>query len=288
MRDARGLATGTRSDRLCIVQRLLEANFAGGPVVAGGLQTDDIRQFIAEQLDALGTTSYAIAIASTLPAYLRYSASLGDAVQPLFAVITSPAHWSMASLPRGLTPEEVDRLLSSFTPSLPSPRRGYAVVRLALDLGLRGIEISRLQLTDFPPSTVCARRAARSRAPDSGPNPASRGPIHPAYSQSRRTDDSGAKVIGADALITIYASNMQRPPHPPSERRDTARDDADGPRMFARLPTGMRATGLGRSTIYRLVAADTFPAPVHLGRRAVGWRWSDLDRWSESRGSDPP
>ena len=79
---------------------------------------------------------------------------------------------------------------------------------------------------------------------------------------------------------------MQRPPHPPIERRDAPRDDADAPRMFARLPAVMRATGLGRSTIYRWVADDTFPAPVHLGRRQVGWRWSDLDRWSESRGSD--
>jgi prophage regulatory protein len=54
-------------------------------------------------------------------------------------------------------------------------------------------------------------------------------------------------------------------------------------RMFARLPTVIQATGLGRSTIYRLVADGSFPRPVYLGPRAVGWRWSDLDRWSESR-----
>ena len=56
----------------------------------------------------------------------------------------------MASLPRGLKPEEVERLLNCFTDALPSPKRGYAVVRLALDLGLRGIEISRLQLDLAP------------------------------------------------------------------------------------------------------------------------------------------
>ena len=149
MRDARGLATGTRSGRLRIVERLLVSKFAGRPVVVGELRTDDIRKFIAEQLDALGTTSNAITIASTLRAYLRYRATCGDAVQPMLAVIASPAHWSMASLPRALKPEEVDRLLGSFTSALPSPRRGYAVVRLALDLGLRGIEISRLQLADI-------------------------------------------------------------------------------------------------------------------------------------------
>jgi prophage regulatory protein len=60
----------------------------------------------------------------------------------------------------------------------------------------------------------------------------------------------------------------------------------DPTRLFARLPTVMRATGLGRSTIYRLVARGAFPAPVHLGPRAVAWRWADLDRWSESRPVD--
>jgi prophage regulatory protein len=54
-------------------------------------------------------------------------------------------------------------------------------------------------------------------------------------------------------------------------------------RLFARLPTVLAATGLGRSTIYRLIADGSFPAPVRLGPRAVGWRWSDLDRWTQSR-----
>ena len=45
---------------------------------------------------------------------------------------------------------------------------------------------------------------------------------------------------------------------------------ADAPRVFARLPAVIQATGLGRSTIYRLMASGTFPAPVYLGPRAVG------------------
>jgi hypothetical protein len=104
MHDARGLASKTRSGRLRIVERLLAAKHAGRPVVVGELRAEDIRQFIADQLDALGTTRNAMTIASTLRAYLRYRATRRDAVQPLLAVIASPAHWSMASLPRGLKP----------------------------------------------------------------------------------------------------------------------------------------------------------------------------------------
>lgn len=49
---------------------------------------------------------------------------------------------------------------------------------------------------------------------------------------------------------------------------------------FLRLPSVLRRTGLGRSTIYRLMADEKFPAPVKLSGRAIGWRQSDLDRWS--------
>ena len=49
------------------------------------------------------------------------------------------------------------------------------------------------------------------------------------------------------------------------------------------MPTVMRMTGLGRSTIYRLIADDKFPCPVRLGLRAVAWRRTDLDQWSQAR-----
>jgi len=54
-------------------------------------------------------------------------------------------------------------------------------------------------------------------------------------------------------------------------------------REFLRLPLVLRRTGLGRSTIYRLVTERKFPAPVKLAGRADGWRATDLDRWSADR-----
>ena len=42
-------------------------------------------------------------------------------------------------------------------------------------------------------------------------------------------------------------------------------------------------TGLSRSTIYDRIKAGTFPAPVSLGEKAVGWIESEVDAWLTAR-----
>lgn len=50
-----------------------------------------------------------------------------------------------------------------------------------------------------------------------------------------------------------------------------------------RLPTVKMRTGLSRSTIYLRVSAGSFPAPVSLGGRAVGWIEKEIDDWLAQR-----
>jgi len=52
-----------------------------------------------------------------------------------------------------------------------------------------------------------------------------------------------------------------------------------------RRPEVEKITGLSRSTIYAMMAEDRFPQPLRLGKRAVGWRGSDLDAWMATRAS---
>jgi prophage regulatory protein len=85
-----------------------------------------------------------------------------------------------------------------------------------------------------------------------------------------------AKVVRP---IQPWRSPMQRnPPERPSA-------DTEAPALFLRIRTVVRMTGLGRSTIYRLMADKKFPTPVRLGPRAIAWRRGDLERWSEARPS---
>jgi prophage regulatory protein len=50
-----------------------------------------------------------------------------------------------------------------------------------------------------------------------------------------------------------------------------------------RRPEVERATGLRRSSIYERMADGTFPKPIPLGGRAVGWLQSEIVAWQEKR-----
>ncbi len=50
-----------------------------------------------------------------------------------------------------------------------------------------------------------------------------------------------------------------------------------------RLPDVKRSTGLSRSTIYLRITRGTFPKPVSLGGRAVGWLEAEVQQWLERR-----
>jgi prophage regulatory protein len=50
-----------------------------------------------------------------------------------------------------------------------------------------------------------------------------------------------------------------------------------------RRPQVERATGLTRSSIYERMAAGTFPKPVPLGGRAVGWLEPEIIAWQQKR-----
>lgn len=53
-------------------------------------------------------------------------------------------------------------------------------------------------------------------------------------------------------------------------------------RIF-RLQDVIIATGLSRSTLYKYISEGTFPKPVSLGDRCVGWVDSEVHDWILAR-----
>jgi len=54
-------------------------------------------------------------------------------------------------------------------------------------------------------------------------------------------------------------------------------------KVVLRLPLVKARTGLSRRTIYLRIAEGSFPKPVSLGDRAVGWLESEIESWLSSR-----
>ncbi|HCU89252.1 MAG TPA: DNA-binding protein [Gammaproteobacteria bacterium] len=55
-----------------------------------------------------------------------------------------------------------------------------------------------------------------------------------------------------------------------------------------RRPDVEKRCGLSRSTIYQLMTEGRFPRPLKLGKRAVGWRESDVADWLEALPTSEP
>ncbi len=165
MKDVRGLAATTRRNSLRTVRLLLLDQFGEGPVVFPAIKPADVRRFVAACQERYRAPTSSGNLASALSGYFRFRATCGDQVHGLLGVMPRPANWQLASLPKALSDAEVERLLGSLGHDGPSARRADAIVRCALDLGLRGCEIAKLGLDDIDwhAGTVNRNRVHRGR-----------------------------------------------------------------------------------------------------------------------------
>ena len=196
MRNVRGLAPKTRSMALRIVRRLLLGQFGDRPVVISAIKPDDVRRFVAGQRELYSTPASAGTLASALRGYFHFRTTCGDQVHGLIGVVSYPANWQQASLPKALSNTEVERLLGSLGHGGPSARRADAIVRCALDLGLRGSEVAKLGLDDIDwrGGTVTLRRT-KSRREDILPLPEATGRAIADYLRFERPPTTNRSVF---------------------------------------------------------------------------------------------
>lgn len=53
--------------------------------------------------------------------------------------------------------------------------------------------------------------------------------------------------------------------------------------VILRRPQVEAATGLRRSSIYKLILANRFPKPVPISEKAVGWLEEEIAEWQRAR-----
>jgi integrase/recombinase XerC len=187
MDRVRGLAPKTRQTMLRVVRELLWGRFHDRPVVISAISPEYVRRFFSRVTERYHTPASAGSVVAALRGYFRFRAASGDPVGRLLSVLSYPANWQHASLPKTLADEEIERLLTSLDWPGPSMRRSAAIVRCAVDLGLRSGEIAALGLDDIDwrASTVTLRKT-KSRREQVLPLPEATGRVIAAYLQYER------------------------------------------------------------------------------------------------------
>jgi site-specific recombinase XerD len=196
MNHVRGLAPATRSMYLCTVRRLLLEQFGSRPVVLSAIMPEDVRRFVASQCELYSTPGSAGSLVSALRGYFRFRTTCGDQMYALIGVVSYPANWQLASLPKALSNAEVGQLVDSLGWDGPSARRADAMVRCALDLGLRCGEIAKLALDDIDwrAGTITLRRT-KGRREDILPLPEATGRAIADYLKRERPQTTSRAVF---------------------------------------------------------------------------------------------
>ena len=118
------------------------------------------------------------------------------------------------------------------------------------------------------------------------------GDVRPGRSPRLATVDRVLAFMEAYEGAAARGSRFNRQREPRGFFLDGRRDGAmtravepgrDAPARILRFHQVQARTGLSRSTIYRRLAGGSFPKPLSLGARAVGWIESEVDEWIRQR-----
>jgi site-specific recombinase XerD len=145
----RRLAPATVFLYLPFARRFLAECFADGKLRLDGLRAADVVRFVQREAVRLHHPKRAKLMTTALRSFLQYARYRDLISIDLRSSVPTVANWSMALLPRALSSEEVQRLLTDCDRDTALGRRNWAILLLLARLGLRAGEVVGLTLDDL-------------------------------------------------------------------------------------------------------------------------------------------
>lgn len=148
LRVERSFAPTTVRNYSRYVEGFLNDRFGTSPADVSRLKLAEVISFVrrtARERNAIFTKSLIIALRS----FLRYLFQHGKLEADWAPSVPTIAHWHLTGLPKRLPSETVERILSACDQTTSVGRRDRAILLLLARLGLRGVEVVRLQLEDI-------------------------------------------------------------------------------------------------------------------------------------------
>ncbi len=165
-----------------------------------------LRQFVLQRRQRGGGSVQTCTKA--LRAFCCFLSAEGRCSRDLVAAIPTIAQWRLATLPRYLQPEEVERVITACEVLSPVGRRNRAILLLLARLGLRAGDIVQLRLDEINWEEAWIQVSGKSRRQIRLPLNQEAGDALAAYLQDGRPDTEAAAVfVRADAPFRALRSN---------------------------------------------------------------------------------
>lgn len=148
LRQERALATVTIIYYSSFSLQFLTERFGAGQVQLSELSAADVVAFVQRQAACLHLKRAKL-MTTALRSFLRFVRYRGDIAIDLAAAVPTVANWSMASIPRSISPEHAKQVLAHCNRQTAAGKRDYVILLLLARLGLRSGEIAALTLDDI-------------------------------------------------------------------------------------------------------------------------------------------
>ena len=145
----RRLSPATVSLYLPVARRFLAERFGDVELRLNSLRASDVMRFVQQEAVRLHHPKRAKLMTSALRSFLQYARYQGLISIDLRSSVPTVANWSMASLPRALSSDDVQRLLAHCPRHTATGCRNWAILLLLARLGLRAGEVVGLTLDDL-------------------------------------------------------------------------------------------------------------------------------------------
>jgi site-specific recombinase XerD len=278
----RGLAPATLTNYGRFVRQFLTERFGPRRMPLEELDAADIARFVLRHAHTM-SPGRAKLMVTALRSLLRFLFARGAIARDLAACVPAVAHWRLATVPKYLRPEEVDRLLRTCNRTTAIGRRNYAVLLLRARLGLRAGEVVSLELDDIRwRAGELAVQGSKGHQPDRLPLPADVGEALAAYVHTDRPRHPLRRVFlcaraprrgfaGPSTVDTIVQRAADRAGlHPPLKGAHLLRHSL----ATRLLREGASLPEIGQILRHRAVTTTEIYAKVDLaGLRALAQPW---------------
>ena len=148
LRTERGLVACTIEEYQSFARKFLLERFRGRPLRLKAMKASDISDFVLRHTPSMNVKTAQL-MTTALRSFLRFLFQKEELQADLAASVPTVANWRLSTVPKYLTPKEVERLLKVCDRRTAVGRRDYAILLLLARLGLRAGEVIALQLEDI-------------------------------------------------------------------------------------------------------------------------------------------